>query len=82
MPVTGSPSPRRAGEESLRGIAGTGSSRVGVQGALRARDVSRPDPAQLAVAERADRPAQPTGKASSASGPDAPGRGGSSPVAS
>jgi hypothetical protein len=31
---------------------GSGSSQVGVSGALRARDVARPDPAELAEAER------------------------------
>jgi hypothetical protein len=32
------------GEGSLRGLSGSGPSQVGVQGALRARDVSRPRP--------------------------------------
>jgi hypothetical protein len=45
--------PGRGGAErnpELRGIAGSGPSKVGVDGAMRARDVSRPSPAELAGA--------------------------------
>jgi hypothetical protein len=41
-----------AGERGLREIVGTGSSAVGVEGALRARDVARPSEQNLAEAER------------------------------
>ena len=39
-------------DRSLDRLADRGPSRVGVDGALRARDVSRPRPADLARAER------------------------------
>lgn len=39
-------------DRGLRDLAGTGSSQVGVSGALRARDVNRPDADDLAEAER------------------------------
>jgi hypothetical protein len=39
-------------ERALRDLAGATPSQVGVQGALRARDVNRPTPADLAEAER------------------------------
>ncbi|HJY25340.1 MAG TPA: hypothetical protein VJ649_06680 [Actinomycetes bacterium] len=42
-PAADKPTERPArGEGSLRGLSGSGPSQVGVQGALRARDVSRP----------------------------------------
>ncbi|WP_375493545.1 hypothetical protein [uncultured Jatrophihabitans sp.] len=40
------------GERALRDLAGAGSSQLGVQGALRARDVNRPSTDDLAEAER------------------------------
>jgi len=42
----------REAERGWRDLAGNGSSQLGVSGALRARDVSRPGPAELAEAER------------------------------
>lgn len=42
----------RETERGWRDLAGNGSSQLGVSGALRARDVSRPGPAELAEAER------------------------------
>jgi hypothetical protein len=39
-------------DRALDRIADRGPSRVGVEGALRARDVSRPGPADLAAARR------------------------------
>ncbi|MEO9140302.1 MAG: hypothetical protein ABI345_14710 [Jatrophihabitans sp.] len=39
-------------DRGLRDLAGTGSSQVGVSGALRARDVNRPSADDLAEAER------------------------------
>jgi len=36
----------------MQGLTGSGSSRVGVQGAMRARDVSRPSAEDIAEAER------------------------------
>jgi hypothetical protein len=50
----------RPGEDSVRGLTGAGRSRVGVSGALRARDVSRPSRAdELAAARRLDPDAPP-----------------------
>jgi hypothetical protein len=40
-----------AGERGLRGLVGGGSSQVSVGAALRARDATRPGPAELAAAE-------------------------------
>jgi hypothetical protein len=50
----GEPSRRavRDAERGWRDLVGGGSSQLGVSGALRARDVARPDPAELAEAER------------------------------
>ena len=42
----------RARERALRELTGAKPSQVGVQGALRARDVNRPSEADLAEAER------------------------------
>ncbi|HJQ00020.1 MAG TPA: hypothetical protein VJ851_00325 [Jatrophihabitans sp.] len=42
----------RDAERGWRDLVGSGSSQVGVSGALRARDVARPAPADLAEAER------------------------------
>jgi hypothetical protein len=42
----------RETERGWRDLAGNGSSQLGVSGALRARDVARPGPAELAEAER------------------------------
>jgi len=41
-----------AAEHSLRDLVGAGKSRVGVSGALRARDLNRPTAEDLAAAER------------------------------
>jgi hypothetical protein len=45
---------RRAGDDggSLRGLLGTGRSKVSLSSAMRARDIARPDAAELAEAER------------------------------
>jgi hypothetical protein len=43
---------RRAADSGARDLAGTGHSQVGVGGALRARDVNRPDDDDIAEAER------------------------------
>lgn len=71
---------RSAGRErpdNLGVLTGGGPSQVGISGALRARDVSRPTEEQLAEAERlvqvSRRPPRPRAQA------DRPGRGGSSP---
>lgn len=40
-----------AGERGLRGLVGAGPSQVGVEGALRVRDVNRPTDADIAEAE-------------------------------
>jgi hypothetical protein len=46
--------PRPGGtERGLRDLVGAGRSQLGVSGALRARDVNRPDDEDLAAAERA-----------------------------
>lgn len=52
QPAPGDPGQRRRGEatDGLAALAGPGSSIVGVEGALRARDVSRPTSADLAAA--------------------------------
>jgi hypothetical protein len=39
-------------ERVWRDLTGAGPSRVGVEGALRARDVNRPSPEDMAAAER------------------------------
>jgi predicted flap endonuclease-1-like 5' DNA nuclease len=45
--------PRRTrGDAALRGLVGAGPSQLGVNGALRARDVSRPTEDELDAAER------------------------------
>jgi hypothetical protein len=44
------------GSGALRSLVGAGPSQVGVVGALRARDVSRPDDEQLARAAEAPAP--------------------------
>jgi hypothetical protein len=44
------------GSGALRGLVGAGPSQVGVVGALRARDVSRPDDDQLRRASQAPAP--------------------------
>jgi hypothetical protein len=49
------------GPAALRSLVGAGPSQVGVVGALRARDVSRPDDEQLARAAQA--PTRPAGTA-------------------
>lgn len=41
-----------AAEHGLRDLVGAGNSRVGVSGALRARDLNRPTDEDLAAAER------------------------------
>jgi hypothetical protein len=56
-PSSGAQSPGSRDDEhpddrALDRLADRGPSRVGVDGALRARDVSRPTPAQLAKAQR------------------------------
>jgi hypothetical protein len=43
---------RGEGDRGLRGLVGAGSSQVGVQGAMRARDAARPTPLDVAAAER------------------------------
>jgi hypothetical protein len=43
-------------DRALDRLADRGPSRVGVDGALRARDVSRPSPAQVATAQRTVKP--------------------------
>jgi hypothetical protein len=43
-------------DRALDRLADRGPSRVGVEGAMRARDVSRPSPAQLAAAQRTVKP--------------------------
>jgi hypothetical protein len=43
-------------DRALDRLADRGPSRVGVEGALRARDVSRPTPQQVARAERTAKP--------------------------
>jgi len=49
------------GSGALRSLVGAGPSQVGVVGALRARDVSRPDDEQVARAAEAPAPvARPT----------------------
>lgn len=42
----------RDAERGLRGLIGSGPSQVGISGALRARDASRPTDADLAAAEQ------------------------------
>jgi hypothetical protein len=42
----------RETERGWRDLAGSGASQLGVSGALRARDVARPGPDELAEAER------------------------------
>jgi hypothetical protein len=42
----------RDAERGLRGLVGAGPSQVGIDGALRARDASRPTDEDLAAAER------------------------------
>jgi hypothetical protein len=42
----------RDAERGLRGLVGSGPSQVGVDGAMRARDASRPTAEDLAAAER------------------------------
>jgi hypothetical protein len=61
------------------GLVGAGSSRVGISGAMRARDVSRLRPEDLAEAERelrirhaAPNSAQPTGTSTPSAQPDQP----------
>jgi hypothetical protein len=44
--------PLPGGGNGLAGLVGSGPSRVGVGGAMRARDVARPRPEDLAAAER------------------------------
>lgn len=66
---------REPGGESLRGLTGAGSSKVGVDKAMRARDVSR-EPARRRRGEP-DREAQPTSPRYSEGGS---GSRGSSPV--
>jgi hypothetical protein len=46
-------------DRQLRGLTGAGPSQVGVCGAMRARDVSRPAAADLAAAEAAFDPTRP-----------------------
>lgn len=68
----------------MHGLTGSGSSRVGVQGAMRARDVSRPSAEDIAEAERTvivqhgrpvdDEPVPPTPKANPRPGPGTAGR--------
>ncbi|MEO6886702.1 MAG: hypothetical protein ABI232_10525 [Jatrophihabitantaceae bacterium] len=48
----GSKQSRERGERGLHDLVGCGPSQVGVQGALRARDVNRPTDEDLAAAER------------------------------
>jgi hypothetical protein len=43
---------RDAGDRGLRDLVGSGSSQLGLSGALRARDVNRPSEEDLAAAER------------------------------
>ncbi|MGI8665351.1 MAG: hypothetical protein ACR2N4_04890 [Jatrophihabitans sp.] len=51
---TGDPSPQhgRDADRGWRELAGSTPSQLGLSGALRARDVARPGPAELAAAER------------------------------
>lgn len=55
-PATPAPQPaskaERDAERGLRGLVGPGPSQVGVLGAMRARDASRPTEEDLAAAER------------------------------
>ena len=50
--MTGKSSGSRRAPHDLEHLAGGGSSRTGEAGAMRAREVSRPTPADLARAER------------------------------
>lgn len=78
--------PRDAEEGSLRGLSGGGPSRVGVVGAMRARDVSRPDQHDLDAALERDRQGlsmRADGRAVPPRGPQpSAGSAGSSPVSS
>ncbi len=57
-PASNAPAGRRArrgadrSERGLRGLVGAGPTQLGVTAAMRARDASRPTPADLAAAER------------------------------
>lgn len=78
MERTGKGDPERNPE--LRGIAGSGPSKVGVDGAMRARDVSRPSAEQVAEAVAAAK-AELTAKRGAAGKPSGHGgSGGSTPV--
>lgn len=62
--------------DGLAGLAGRGSSKVGVSGAMRIRDVSRPD-AEDSLEDSVEPADTGTARRSTARGQGAPGRGGS-----
>jgi hypothetical protein len=55
-PVARTPDDDHPDDRALDRLADRGPSRVGVEGALRARDVSRPTPADVARAQRTTKP--------------------------
>jgi hypothetical protein len=73
---------RGRGDEGAAGLTGGGPSQLGVGGSMRARDVSRPDDADITAAEKL---VQVSYRPRSKARPPAtgqPGSGGSSPVSS
>lgn len=76
----------RGDGDALRGLVGAGPSKVGVSGAMRARDVSRPVeaesgavPSRLDQAQRDTGPSEPAQLDATAPPGQPPGSGGSSP---
>jgi hypothetical protein len=80
--LTSAPETEQVSGRQLRNLVGSGASQVGVEGAMRARDVSRPRPEHVARALAAPAPLARVGQTPGQSPSTTSGKGGSSPVSS